>query len=170
MGAGGGGGVALTGAGLGVFLAGMALGAGGGGAVATGAGRAGAWTVRLLTTVLRPATWAASAAARERAASLLTVPLSVAMPFCTEVWMGSLLRAVSLERRLWRAALREASSVGAAAGLLLQPATVSASASAVMATKERDVEPDRKVVIVIVAFVQRSKSSAGKHCISIACM
>ena len=46
-------------------------------AVTTGGG---ACTVRLLTTVLMPATWAASAAARERAASLLTVPLRVATP------------------------------------------------------------------------------------------
>jgi hypothetical protein len=54
----------------------------------------------LLTTVLIPATWAASAAARERAASLLTLPLRVAMPFWTEAWMDSVLRALSLAIRL----------------------------------------------------------------------
>ena len=42
------------------------------------------WTERLLMTVLMPATWAASLAASERAASLLTVPLRVATPFWTE--------------------------------------------------------------------------------------
>src|SRR5216684_4229606 len=56
---------------------------GGGGAAAVTAG-AGACTVRLLTTVLTPGTCAASAAARERAASLLTVPLRVATCFWTE--------------------------------------------------------------------------------------
>ncbi len=58
-------------------LGGGATGGGGGVACATAAG-AGACTVRLLTTVLMPVTWEASAAARERAASLLTVPLRVA--------------------------------------------------------------------------------------------
>ena len=43
------------------------------------AGGGGACTERLLTTVLMPGTWAASAEARERAASLLTVPLRVAI-------------------------------------------------------------------------------------------
>jgi hypothetical protein len=41
----------------------------------------GASTDRLFTTVLIPGTWEISAAASERAASLLTLPFSVTIPF-----------------------------------------------------------------------------------------
>jgi hypothetical protein len=54
----------------------------------------------LFTTVLMPGIWDASAAARERAASLLTLPLSVATPLWTEDWIDSLARAPSPEMRL----------------------------------------------------------------------
>src|SRR5580704_2660989 len=70
----------LVGAGVCFGFGATGVGAGGGVAAATTAGT-GAWTVRLLTTVLMPATWEASAAARERAASLLTLPFRVAMRF-----------------------------------------------------------------------------------------
>jgi hypothetical protein len=72
-----------------------------------------------------PATWEASEAARERAASLLTVPLSVATWSLTADWMASLLMAPSPAMRLWTAAVRLASSVGAD-GEDLQPARVNA--------------------------------------------
>src|SRR5271170_3156576 len=122
--AGGGGGAwRTTGAGFGLIAGGCfglgATGIGAGGVAAATAG-GGAWTVRLLTTVLIPKTCAASAAARERAASLLTLPVRVATPVWTEDWIDSLLRAPSLAIRLCRAALRLASSIGAA-GILLQP-------------------------------------------------
>jgi hypothetical protein len=95
--------------------------------------------VRLLTTVLMPGTCAASAEARERAASLLTVPLSVAIWSLTVDWMGSALRAPSLAMRLWRAALRLASSVGVEDGELLQPTMPSARARTVVARMVREV-------------------------------
>ncbi len=66
-------------------------------------------TVRLLTTVRTPATWAASLAARARAASLLTLPVRVATPSWREAWMGSLARAESEEMRVWMAVRRDAS-------------------------------------------------------------
>src|SRR5215469_9788099 len=124
-----------------LMAVGFAAGPGAGGGVATAAAGAGACTVRLLTTVLIPGTWAASEAARERAASLLTVPLRVATPFWTEVWIGSELSALSPEMRLWRAVETVASSVAGAGVELLQPDSVSATASTVVATRERDVGP-----------------------------
>jgi hypothetical protein len=91
-------------------------------------------------TVLMPGTWAASAEARERAASLLTVPLRVATCFWTDDWMGSVLRAPSLAMRLWRAAVRLASSVGAGGAALLQPAKPRARKRVAMTTMAREVE------------------------------
>jgi hypothetical protein len=127
------------GAGFGVGDLGLgATGAGrGDGAAAAVTVGVGACTMRLLTTVLMPATWAASAAAKERAASVLTVPVRVATCFWTEDWMGSLLMAPSLAMRLWRAAVRLASSVGAGGGELLQPARVRTSARMQAAMVER---------------------------------
>ena len=108
---------------------------GGGVAAAATVGVTG-WTMRLLTTVLMPLTCAASAEASERAASLLTVPLSVAIRFWTEDWMGSVLSAVSVVRRVWRAAVMDASS-GAGAEVL-QPEKLTARASVkTVAAKER---------------------------------
>src|SRR5277367_2946092 len=78
-----------------------------------------------------PGTWAASSAARERAASLVTVPLSVAICFWTDGWMASVVRALSPDMRVWRAAVRLASSVGG--GELLQPAKPRATARAAAA-------------------------------------
>ncbi len=115
-------------------------GGGGGGTTAAVTVGAAAWTVRLLTMVLIPATWAASAAARERAASLLTVPVSVAVLFWTADWMGSVLSAPSLAMRLWTAAVRLASSVGVAGAELLQPARLRARARAVAVRVAREME------------------------------
>lgn len=85
-----------------------------------------------MTTVLIPATWDASAAARDRAASLLTLPVRVAMPLWTEDWMDSVLRALSPERRLWRVAVRVASSTTGAWWVLLHPAAPRVRAMAAM--------------------------------------
>jgi hypothetical protein len=87
-----------------------------------------------------PATCAASAAARERAASLLTVPARVATPLSTEELMGSDLRASSLVMRVCRAAVRLASSVGTAEAELLHPAKLRAIARALMARRARVTE------------------------------
>ena len=117
----------------GVFFGVTGAGAGGGATAAT-AGCDGGCTDRLLTTVLMPATWEASAAARERTASLLTVPLRVATPFWTEDWMDSVLMAPSPAMRLWTALVREASSAG---GELLQPARPRLRAKVSEAARER---------------------------------
>jgi hypothetical protein len=65
----------------------LGTGAGiGGGCTAAviGGGGADPWTVRLFTTVRIPATWATSLPASDRAASLVTEPLSVATPSFTD--------------------------------------------------------------------------------------
>jgi hypothetical protein len=54
--------------------------------------------------------------------------------------MGSLLRAPSPAMRLWRAAVRLASSVGVAGGALLQAVRQIIKVRAVMAKKARGVE------------------------------
>jgi hypothetical protein len=80
-----------------------------------------------------PAICAASAAASERAASLVTLPVSVATPFWTVDWMDSVLRALSPAMRLCRAVLRVASSTAGAAGwVLLHPAEPMVRATAAM--------------------------------------
>src|SRR5438270_203252 len=82
------------------------------------AGPAGAAMVRLLATVLAPGICEASAEASERAASLLTEPFSVTMPFWTELWMGALLSALSPLSRVCTAVVSAASSTAGAAVLL----------------------------------------------------
>ena len=72
-------------AGFGVaFFGAIGAGAGSGAGAASAAAGGGGCTERLFTTVLIPVTCDASAAASERAASLLTLPFSVTIPFCTE--------------------------------------------------------------------------------------
>jgi hypothetical protein len=71
---------------------------------------------------------------------LLTVPFRVATCFWTEDWMGSVLRAPSLAMRLWSAAVRLASSVGAGGGEVLQPARAKTTARAKAAKVVRGTE------------------------------
>src|ERR1700751_4737795 len=101
-----------------------------------------------------PGTCAASAAARDRAGSLLTVPLRVATCFWTEDWMDSVLRAPSPAIRLWRAAVRLASSVEAGDGELLHPATAKAMVRAVAARMARELE--RFLLTYICPFLRKT--------------
>jgi len=82
----------------------------------------------------------ASAAARDRAASLLTFPVRVATPLWTVDCMGSELSAPSLEIRLCKAAVRVLSSAGTVGAELLHPEKLRATAKTVVARRARVAE------------------------------
>jgi hypothetical protein len=90
--------------------------------------------MRLLMTVRTPETWAASAAAWVRAASVETFPLSVATPLWTVELMEPLPREASAAIRLCTAAVRLASSGG---GVLLHPLKARTAARVMGAKAER---------------------------------